>query len=370
MPHTTSDSSSQRVRVAVLGAAGGIGQPLSLLLKTQLAQVLGDANASLELALYDVAADALAGVAADLSHVNTPVEVSHHVPSSREDEGALREALTGASVVVIPAGVPRKPGMTRDDLININAGIIKTLAKGIAGACDLEKVFVLVISNPVNSLVPVMVRQLIRHAEAKKVPHAGVERRVFGVTQLDMVRASAFVRSLGELGNEVPAVPVIGGHSGETILPLFAPVQQRLQFSLEQRKKLTHRVQYGGDEIVAAKKGAGSATLSMAYAAYVVAERFANLALGNVSEIQETLYVSLYDRENKPIAEGAAELLSHIGDISYFAVPVKISADAGVTSIEHEVWQQLDDYDKENLLPPCLEGLRKNIETGETLGNN
>ena len=47
----------------------------------------------------------------------------------------LAETLTGADVVVIPAGVPRKPGMTRDDLFNTNAGIVKTLVEGCAEFC-------------------------------------------------------------------------------------------------------------------------------------------------------------------------------------------------------------------------------------------
>lgn len=68
-----------------------------------------------ELRLYDVAPTA--GVAADLSHIATPARVSAHTGPD-----ALGDALYGADLVVIPAGVPRKPGMTRDDLFNINAG--------------------------------------------------------------------------------------------------------------------------------------------------------------------------------------------------------------------------------------------------------
>jgi hypothetical protein len=57
--------------------------------------------------------------------------------------------------VLIPAGVPRKPGMTRDDLFKINAGIVCNLAKGCATYCP--KAFICVISNPVNSTVPIVV---------------------------------------------------------------------------------------------------------------------------------------------------------------------------------------------------------------------
>jgi len=84
-------------RVAVLGAAGGIGQPLALLLK-QNARIT-------ELALYDIVNTP--GVAADLSHIATRAKVTAHT-----GEGELREAVQGSDVVVIPAGVPRKPGMS------------------------------------------------------------------------------------------------------------------------------------------------------------------------------------------------------------------------------------------------------------------
>ena len=105
-------------KVAVLGAAGGIGQPLSLLLKL-CPQVS-------ELSCYDIVGTP--GVAADLSHIPSASTVTGSLPSPgswppSHDTG-LESALSGASVVVIPAGVPRKPGMTRDDLFNTNAGTI------------------------------------------------------------------------------------------------------------------------------------------------------------------------------------------------------------------------------------------------------
>merc|ERR1712039_938208 len=92
-------------KCSVLGAAGGIGQPLSLLLKLNPRVTA--------LTCYDVA-PITPGVAADLSHINTNASCSGFTG----DE--LTKALDGCDIVVIPAGVPRKPGMTRDDLFNIN----------------------------------------------------------------------------------------------------------------------------------------------------------------------------------------------------------------------------------------------------------
>lgn len=69
-------------------------------------------------------------------------------------DAQLKDALKDAEVVVIPAGVPRKPGMTRDDLFNTNATIVKNLATACAQVCP--HAHVLVIANPVNSTVPIV----------------------------------------------------------------------------------------------------------------------------------------------------------------------------------------------------------------------
>ena len=76
------------------------------------------------MALYDL--KGTPGVAADLSHINTKAKVTGYTQEK------LDEALKGCDMVIIPAGVPRKPGMTRDDLFNVNAGIVKSLAEGVA----------------------------------------------------------------------------------------------------------------------------------------------------------------------------------------------------------------------------------------------
>jgi malate dehydrogenase len=228
-------------KVAVLGAAGGIGQPLSLLLK--------QSSAVSELRLYDIVGTP--GVAADLSHIETPAKVTGHVGADQ-----LKDALAGADIVVIPAGVPRKPGMTRDDLFNTNASIVQTLVEGCATACPDANLCI--ISNPVNSTVPIA---------AETLKKAGVynPKRLFGVTTLDVCRANTFVAESQGWSPADTEVTVVGGHAGITILPLLSQISGA-SFTPEQIEALTHRIQFGGDEVVKAKDGAGSATLSMAYA--------------------------------------------------------------------------------------------------------
>lgn len=232
------------MKITVLGAAGGIGQPLSLLLKNQL-------PAGSDLALYDVA-PFTPGVAVDLSHIPSNVNVEGYT-----GEEGLAKALTGAKVVVIPAGMARKPGMDRSDLFKFNANIVKDLATNIAkyapDAC------VAIITNPVNTMVPLA-------AEVFKKAGTYNAKKLFGVTMLDSLRAETFWADTVGYGRGSIRIPVIGGHSGSTILPIFSQTIGYDDVAAEDIQKLTVRVQNAGTEVVNAKAGAGSATLSMAAA--------------------------------------------------------------------------------------------------------
>jgi len=231
------------MKVAVLGAAGGIGQALALLLKNRL-------PAGSELSLYDIA-PVTPGVAVDLSHIPTDVKVKGFCG---EDPSP---ALVGADVVLISAGVARKPGMDRSDLFNVNAGIVKNLVQQIAKTCP--QACIGIITNPVNTTVAIA---------AEVLKKAGVydKNKLFGVTTLDIIRSNTFVAELkGKSATEVE-VPVIGGHSGVTILPLLSQIPG-VSFSDQEIADLTKRIQNAGTEVVEAKAGGGSATLSMGQAA-------------------------------------------------------------------------------------------------------
>ncbi len=231
------------MKVAVLGAAGGIGQALALLLKNQL-------PAGSELSLYDIA-PVTPGVAVDLSHIPTDVKV---VGFSGKD---ATPALQGADVVLISAGVARKPGMDRSDLFNVNAGIVRNLIEQIA--ITTPKALIGIITNPVNTTVAIA---------AEVLKKAGVydKNRLFGITTLDIIRSNTFVAELKGKNPQEVNVPVIGGHSGVTILPLLSQIPG-VSFTNEEIAALTKRIQNAGTEVVEAKAGGGSATLSMGQAA-------------------------------------------------------------------------------------------------------
>ncbi|MCD7464529.1 hypothetical protein HAX54_052939 [Datura stramonium] len=317
-----SESAPDR-KVAILGAAGGIGQPLSLLMK--LNPLVS------RLALYDIAGTP--GVAADVSHINTRSEVLGFA-----GEEQLGKALEGADVVIIPAGVPRKPGMTRDDLFNINAGIVKSLCTAIAKYCP--HALINMISNPVNSTVPIA-------SEVFKKAGTYDEKRLFGVTTLDVVRAKTFYAGKAKVNVADVNVPVVGGHAGITILPLFSQATPSANLSGEEIEALTKRTQDGGTEVVEAKAGKGSATLSMAYAGAIFADACLK-GLNGVPDVVECSFVQ-----------------STVTDLPFFASKVRL----GKNGVEEVLGLgALSDYEKQGLeaLKPEL---KSSIEKGIKFAN-
>ena len=282
-------------------------------------------------------------------------KVTGYVPpkdAPRGDTSQAKLAFKDADIIVIPAGIPRmfspllilwffkgsrsaigKPGMTRDDLFNINAGIVKGLIEVAAEVSP--KAFILVISNPVNSTVPIV---------SETLKKAGVydPRRVFGVTTLDVVRASRFVSQIKGTDPKDENITVVGGHSGVTIVPLFS---QSNHPDLSSNAELVNRVQFGGDEVVKAKDGAGSATLSMAQAGARFADSILRAAQGEKGVIEPTFVDSpLYKDQG----------------IEFFASKVEL----GPNGVEKILPVGQVDGNEQKLLEACLGDLKKNIDKG------
>ncbi|CAN3366383.1 malate dehydrogenase, cytoplasmic [Diutina catenulata] len=335
------------VKVTVCGAAGGIGQPLSLLLKLN-PQVS-------ELAVFDIVN--AKGVAADLSHINTPAKVTGYQPKEKGDNSAIVEALKGTDIVVIPAGVPRKPGMTRADLFNINASIVRDLVANIGRTAP--NAAILIISNPVNATVPIA-------AETLKKLGVFNPKKLFGVTTLDSVRAETF---LGNLIGENPTnlrgqISVIGGHSGDTIVPLVhtnSSIGKKVdQLSKATYDEFVHRVQFGGDEVVKAKDGAGSATLSMAYAGYRFTDNvLASLTGSNPSQaVPDSAYIYL-----PGVPGGDKVVKDNLKGATFFSVPVVLKNGEVESFVDPFTKLTTTDAEKK-LVDTALKGLQSSIEQG------
>merc|ERR1719337_136083 len=215
-------------KVCVCGGSGGIGQPLSLLMAL-------DDNVG-ELSVYDltIAMVPPAGVATDLGHLEKKVRVKGYAKALDEKAiDKLGECLSGCDLVLVPAGMPRKPGQTRDDLFKINANIAKEVVEACAKHCP-DAVVALIV-NPVNSVVPAM---------AELYKKKGLDpKKIVGVTTLDCVRANKFVAEIVGCNPADVNIPVIGGHAGVTIMPVFSQDQHGKKIPASQIPALDKHVQ-------------------------------------------------------------------------------------------------------------------------------
>ncbi|NBX03855.1 MAG: malate dehydrogenase [Alphaproteobacteria bacterium] len=285
---------SARKKIALVGA-GMIGGTLAHLAELKN---LGD------VVLFDIAEGLPQGKALDISQSSAVDGQDVHLKGTNDYKD-----LAGSDVVIVTAGIPRKPGMSRDDLVAINTGIIKTVAENIKQYCP--DAFVIVITNPLDAMVWVM--QKISGLPANKVVGmAGV---------LDSSRFAFFLAEALNVSIADINAFVLGGH-GDTMVPVVdystvsgIPLREFVRMGWLSKEKLDaiiQRTRDGGAEIVGLLK-TGSAFYAPAASAIRMAEAY------------------LYDK--KRILPVAAHLNGEFGvkDL-YVGVPAVIGA-GGVEKI-------------------------------------
>ena len=296
-----------RKKIALIGA-GNIGGTLAHLAALK---GLGD------IVLFDVVEGVPQGKALDLSQCG-PVEGFDATIKGSNDYADI----AGADVIIVTAGVARKPGMSRDDLLGINLKVMKAVGEGIKN--NAPDAFVICITNPLDAMVWAL-REFSGLPANKVVGMAGV---------LDSARFSHFLAE--EFGVSVKDVNtfVLGGH-GDTMVPVLEystvsgiPVSDLIEMGFSTKEKVDEiikRTRGGGGEIVALLK-TGSAYYAPAASGIAMAEAY------------------LYDQ--KRILPAAAHLSGEYGiDNLYVGVPVVI----GAGGVEKVVEVKLSDEAKANL---------------------
>ncbi|MBY0355110.1 MAG: malate dehydrogenase [Rickettsiales bacterium] len=290
---------AKRNKIALIGA-GQIGGTLALLAGMK---ELGD------VVLFDITEGTPQGKALDISQAAAVEGFDAQVTGSNDYKD-----IEGADVVIVTAGVPRKPGMSRDDLIGINTGVIRTVGEAIKKHCP--NAFVIVITNPLDAMVWVM-QQVSGLPKNKVVGMAGV---------LDSSRFAHFIAdALGASIKDVNAF-VLGGH-GDTMVPIphyttvagipLPALVKMGKISQEALDKIIQRTRDGGAEIVKLL-GNGSAFYAPASSAIAMAES--------------------YLRDQKRILPCAAYLNGEYGvsDL-YVGVPVVIGKGGAESIVEIEL---------------------------------
>ncbi|MDG3442245.1 malate dehydrogenase [Nitrospirillum amazonense] len=290
-----------RKKIALVGA-GQIGGTLALLAGLK---ELGD------IVLFDIPdfEGVAKGKALDIAEA-APVEGFDSALTGASDYAGI----AGADVVIVTAGVPRKPGMSRDDLVGINAKVIKTVGAGIKE--HAPNAFVIVITNPLDAMVGLM-QQVTGFDPAKVVGMAGV---------LDSARFRHFLADEFKVSVEDVTAFVLGGH-GDTMVPSVRystvagiPLPDLVKMGWTTQEKLDQIVQRtrdGGAEIVGLLK-TGSAFYAPAASAIAMAESFL--------------------KDKKRVLPCAAKLTGQYGvDGLYIGVPVIIGAGGVEKIIEIEL---------------------------------
>ena len=283
-----------RKKIALVGA-GQIGGTMALLAAQK---ELGD------VVTIDIAEGVPQGKSLDITHGASIIPSSSNLTGSN-DYAAMKDA----DVVIVTAGLPRKPGMSRDDLLEVNCGIIKSVGQNIKGQAPNS--FVIVVTNPLDAMVYCM----------QKVTGFPAERVCGMAGVLDSSRFSSLIAlELGVAAEDVTAM-VMGGH-GDTMVPLIryataggVPVTQLLD--MDTLNAIAARTAKAGGEIVGLLK-TGSAFYSPGISAIKMAESF------------------LKDKKN--ILTCAARLSGEYGvDGLYAGVPVIMGAGGVEKIIEVEL---------------------------------
>jgi malate dehydrogenase len=244
-----------RKKIALIGG-GNIGGTLAHLAALK---ELGD------VVLFDIVDGLPQGKALDLAE-SSAIEGFNASVTGANDYSAIK----GADVVIVTAGVARKPGMSRDDLIGINTKVVSTVGAAIKEHCP--GAFVIVITNPLDVMVLIM-------KEASGLP---AERVVGMAGVLDAARFRYFLAEEFKVAVEDVQAYVLGGH-GDTMVPLIRyssvgglpiPDLVKMGWSTDKRiEEIVQRTRDGGAEIVALLK-TGSAFYAPASAAIQMAESF------------------------------------------------------------------------------------------------
>ena len=244
-----------RKKIALIGA-GNIGGTLAHLVGLK---ELGD------IVLFDVVEGVPQGKALDLVQSSAIEGFDAQIAGTND-----YAAIAGADVVIVTAGVARKPGMSRDDLIGINAKVMAAVGDGIRKNCP--DAFVICITNPLDAMVWAL-------REASGLPH----NRVVGMAGvLDSARFRYFLADEFNVSVEDVTAFVLGGH-GDTMVPLVRystvagiplPDLVKMGWSTPERMdRIVQRTRDGGAEIVALLK-TGSAFYAPASAAVAMAESY------------------------------------------------------------------------------------------------
>nr|CAD7396336.1 unnamed protein product [Timema cristinae] len=335
----------RRIKVTIIGAGGRFGQTAALLLKQSPRVDI--------LAMYDNS-DINCGTALDLAHVDTKCRVMAYCGEDQFDD-----AMNGADIILLCAGAEEKAGESQDDFFHNNAEmglkVVKSYAKNSPNA------MLVVATQPTDVLMPMM-SELLSQVD-KFNP-----RKVFGMTAHHVIKANTHVGEVACIDPSEIIVPVIGGNSTETIVPLLSQAKPcscleinevgtpqeaitlpqlyhaRFVAFQEERRNITYRIKHAEEWVRGLRKHKGSDFLSCA------------LAL-----VRFTISLIKGIHGEEAVIECAFVKTEKIPGLSFFALPLLFGPE-GVQQVFD--MPKMSEYEQSLFQEACFE-LRKSILKGE-----
>lgn len=310
---------SRNVQVSVIGAGGEVGANVSLLFKQN--------HKIKRLQLYDED-DRIIGAAIELSHLPGGPEVSAFSGAN------LNAAVRSSQLILMVHRVPRRPGNTRQDMIAANAPSLQRLCRALAD--ENPDAFLAIATNPLNSMVPFASSILYKYGIYNPF-------KVFGITQIDTARTRTYAAKVLQTSSWNINIPVIGGHSDDTVIPLFSYITSSgYVVDPNQANLLTDLVRRSGTEIVYKKHGYESAVLAVAWS---ICE-FCNTVIDAISgsEVEATCYCAN----------------AHFGT-RFFAGPVTIGPYGIIRPCQHFCFNDYESF----LVRSAVPAIKKDVCLGE-----
>lgn len=309
---------SRNYQVTVVGGASDVGQTLCLLLRAE--------PGISKLVVHDTRGQT-PGVVLDLSHIPTDSFLQGYT-----GEDTLERALRNSNVVLGVGGLIRKPGINEKLWLSANTAFIKTLAARVAKLNPLP--FLGIVTEPINCLVPMAAEVMRNHGEYDP-------KKLFGVTGVDAIRAQTQYAAQHNLNPRNCFVPVIGGHSEKTAIPLLSQCQPTCDFDEKISQEFTIKFRKTDERVIKAKRGF-SPILSVAFSALMFTRNVLDALDGRPAKVNAFI-------ENNDFGTtffGGLVEINHVG--------IK----------EMQMYSSLSEYECQ-LLEKSIEELRKDILKGK-----
>lgn len=253
----------RNLQLSVIGAASDIGSKLSLLLKK---------NPKItKLNIHDNDSK-VHGLAIELNQIPGGPTVS-----SYDGENDLPAAIAQSNLILMVARTPPTIGITSNTMLQANAPPVQRLCKAISEINP--DAFLAISTNPINSMLPFASAMLYRY-------NCYNPFKIFGITHIDTARARSYAGKTLQANPRHLHIPVIGGHSEQTVVPLFSNLTPDFYtLDVGQADLLTRLVKKADTEILSLKGGKGSAVATVAWSVNEFAEGFVDALLGQEAEV-------------------------------------------------------------------------------------